>query len=93
MEKYEINHDKKTITIKKNVFESADATLMKKIHRYHEIGYEIDVVDPSKKKAGIKLEDIKKDMASDKEALKTLEGIDNYFKKLKFYREWKNNKK
>lgn len=93
MEKYEINHNKKTITIKKSVFENADATLMKKIRKYHEIGYQVDVVDPSKKKAGIKLEDIKKDMASDKEALKALEGLDNYFKKVKFYKEWKNSKK
>lgn len=93
MEKYEINHNKKTITIKNNVFENADEKLMKKIHNYQEVGYQIKIVESSRRKPGITLEEIKNAMAADKDALKKLEEHKNFFQKVKFYKEWKNNKK
>lgn len=92
MTKYELNHDKKVIKIKQSVFENADKELMNKILNYKAIGYEVELIKAPKKES-IKLADMKKEMANDTQALEKLNSLDNYFTKLKFYKEWKKEPK
>lgn len=92
MAKFELNHDKKVLKIKQSVFEGADSELMRKINNYQAIGYRVDIIGASKKES-IKLEDMKKEMANDAQALEKLNALGNYFAKLKFYKEWKKEPK